>query len=237
MQEYVGLSSGHMEFLIQALDGEPSNFSPPDIPALPASTSPECVREAEDFLRRLVLPPFDPRRQWPPGKSIDPEHRAQPGRVLCVWGDSGWGSLVRQGKYRDNRFSNELVGACAALVREWRPDPFPQWVTTVPSLRRPDLVPDFARRLAHALRLPFRAALAKKEFRPEQKKMENSDKQARNVLGSLAVDKDAILPGPVLLVDDMVDSRWTFTVVTWELRRRGVGKVWPLALAQAGGRR
>ena len=235
MQEYVGLSSGHMEFLIRALDGEPGNFLPPEVPPLPASTNPACVREAETFLRRLILPPFDPRKQWPPGKSIDVEHRAQSGRALCVWGDSGWGSLVRQGKYRDNRFPDQLVNACAALVQEWRPDPFPQWVTAVPSLRRPELVPDFARRLAHVLGLPFREALTKKEPRPEQNTMENSDKQARNVLGSLAVDKGAILPGPVLLVDDMVDSRWTFTVVAWELRRRGVGKVWPLALAQSGG--
>lgn len=111
MQEYVGLSSGHMEFLIRALDGKPGNFSPPAMPPLPASTNPACVREAEAFLRRLILPPFDPRKQWPPGKSIDVEHRAQPGRALCVWGDSGWGSLVRQGKYRDNRFSEELVNA------------------------------------------------------------------------------------------------------------------------------
>ena len=234
MQEYVGLSSGHMEFLIRVLDGEQGNFSPPDISALPASTSPECVREAEAFLRGSNLR-IEPRRQWPPGKSIDAEHRAQPGRALCVWKDSGWGNLVFRGKYQDNRFSDELVNDCVDLVREWRPDPFPQWVTAVPSLRRPVLVPDFARRLADALGLPFRAALTKKESRPEQKTMENSDKQARNVLGSLAVDKDAILSSPVLLVDDMVDSRWTFTVVAWELRRRGSGEVWPLALAVTGG--
>ena len=235
MQEYVGLSSGHMEFLIRALDGDPGNFSPPDIPALPDSANLAYVREAVAFLHGSILPPIEPRRRWPPGKVIDPEHRAEPGRALCVWGDSGWGILVRQGKYQDNQFSDQLVNACAALVREWRPDPFPKWVTAIPSLRRPDLVPKFARRLAQVLGLPFREALGKKESRPEQKTMENSDKQARNVLGSLAVDKGAILPGPVLLVDDMVDSRWTFTIVAWELRRRGVGKVWPLVLAQAGG--
>ena len=235
MQEYVGLPSGHMEFLIRALDGDPGSVSPPATArALPASTDPASVREAIAFLRGSSLR-IEPRRQWPPGKSIDVGHRAQPGRALCVWGDSGWGSLVRQGKYRDDRFSGELAGACVALVREWQPAPFPEWVTAVPSSRRPELVPDFARRLADALRLPFSEALAKKESRPEQKTMENSDKQARNVLGSLTVNEGAILPGPVLLVDDMVDSRWTFTVVAWELRRRGVGEVWPLALAMAGG--
>ncbi len=37
--------------------------------------------------------------------------------------------------------------------------------------------------------------------------------------------------GPVLLVDDMVDSRWTLTVAAWLLRSKGSGEVWPLALA------
>ena len=97
-------------------------------------------------------------------------------------------------------------------------------------------MPDFARRLAAALDLPFSDVLKKERSRPEQKTMENSDRQARNVAGSLAVAEEAMLPGPVLLVDDVVDSRWTLTVAAWELRRRGCGPVWPLALANAGGR-
>ena len=96
-------------------------------------------------------------------------------------------------------------------------------------------MPDFARRLADALDLPFSNVLRKTGARPEQKTMENSDRQARNVVGSLAVAEDAVLTGPVLLVDDVVDSRWTFTVAAWELRRRGCGPVWPLALSHAGG--
>ena len=235
MQEYVRLFSGHMAFLIQALAGDPWGIPPPPLPPLPDTCSPEMVAEAVAFLRRSSLP-VEPRRQWPPGKRIDPEHRAQPGRVLCVWNDAGWGQSVSRGKLQDGRFSNELVGACAALVREWRPDPPPAWVAAVPSLRHPDLVPDFARRLADALDLPFSVVLTKTGSRPEQKTMENSDRQARNVVGSLAVAEDAILTGPVLLVDDVVDSRWTFTVAAWELRRRGCGPVWPLALVNAGGR-
>ena len=235
MQEYVRLSSGHMAFLIQALDGDPRGIPPPPLPPLPDTCSPEMVAEAVAFLRRSSLP-VEPRRQWPPGKRIDPEHRAQPGRVLCVWNDAGWGQSVSRGKLQDERFSNELVSACAALLREWRPDPPPAWVAAVPSLRHPHLVPDFARRLADALDLPFSDVLKKTGSRPEQKTMENSDRQARNVVGSLAVAEDAILTGPVLLVDDVVDSKWTFTVAAWELRRRGCGPVWPLALANAGGR-
>ena len=234
MQEYVRLSSGHMEFLIRSLDGTPGDLVRPALPDLAASTDPSRVREAVAFLRRASLD-IQPRKQWPPGKAIAPHHRAQPGKALCVWGDAGWGNAVRLGKYRDNRFSDELVDACAALVREWSPAPSPMWVTSVPSYRRPELVPRFARRLAAALCLPYREALARTEQRPEQKTMENSDQQARNVVDSLAVNQDEVLPGAVLLVDDMVDSRWTFTVAAWELRRHGSAQVWPLALADAGG--
>ena len=78
-------------------------------------------------------------------------------------GDAGWGGLVRQGKYRDRRFADDLMEACVRLVREWNPQPAPAWVTCIPSIRHPNLVPDFARRLAAALNLPFYASLEKTE--------------------------------------------------------------------------
>ena len=234
IQEYIGLSSGHMEYLVQALDGEPRSYSSPHLPDLPTTAAPQRVGEAVAFLRGKSLI-IEPRRAWPSGKPINGDHRAEPGRALSTWADDGWGDLIREGKYVDNRFSDSLVDACVSLVRRWRPDPFPEWITAVPSYRHPDLVPDFARRLAAALGLPFRGTMAKIEDRPEQKTMENSDKQARNILGSVTVDETNILKCPVLLVDDIVDSRWTFTVLTWELRRRGCDAVWPLALADAGG--
>ena len=61
--------------------------------------------------------------------------------------------------------------------------------------------------------------------------MANGTQQARNVDGSLAVSQDPLPGGPVLLVDDMVDSRWTLTVAAWLLRSHGSGEAWPLALA------
>ena len=124
--------------------------------------------------------------------------------------------------------------ACARLVREWNPQPAPGWVTSIPSLRHPDLVPDFARRLAAALSLPFEVVLEKTDDRPEQKTMANSTQKARNIDGSLAVRAKALPTAPVLLVDDMVDSRWTLTVAAWLLRSSGSGEVLPLALALTG---
>ena len=240
MQEYVALESGHMAFLIRALDGEPGASQPPPLPPLPTTASDALVREATAFLRRTSLP-IEPRRQWPAGGMprfglkgrIAPDHQAEAGKALCVWGDAGWGGLVRQGKYRDGRFADDLIVACEKLVRAWQPDPAPAWVTCIPSLRHADLVPDFARRLAQALGLPFHAVLEKTAERPEQKTMANSTQQARNLDGALAI-RQPVPKGPVLLVDDMVDSRWTLTVAAWCLRSHGSGPVWPLALALTG---
>lgn len=241
MQEYVDLATGHMDYLIRALDGDPDGQPAPALPNLPAASTPDLVAAAIAFLRRTSLP-IDPRRQWPPGGlpiygvrgNIAPAHRAQEGRALCVWGDAGWGGLVRQGKYQDKRFSDELVEACVGLYREWNPTPAPTWVTCIPSRRHPELVPDFARRLAGQFGLPFRAALRAARDRPEQKTMANSTQQARNVDGALALVEGPLPAGACLLVDDMVDSRWTLTVASWLLRTSVVGEVWPFALAQSG---
>lgn len=117
------------------------------------------------------------------------------------------------------------------MIRErWKPDPRPRWVTCIPSRNHPELVPDFARRLAHKLGLPFVGAVAKVRDNPPQKLQENSFHQCRNLDGVFEVT-DAARPEPVLLVDDMVDSRWTLTVVAALLRRAGSPAVHPLALA------
>lgn len=233
MQEYVALDSGHMEFLIRALDGNPENIQQPDLPPLPAEVKPETVHQVVDFLRRTSRP-INPRKRWANRRHIPETQQAQIGRALCYWGDAGWGELVRSGKYRDGRFADELISASAQLIREWHPQPAPTWVACIPSRKHPGLVPDFAQRLAKALDLPFQAALVKTQDRPPQKEMANSVQQARNVEGSLSVLGDSVMPGPVLLVDDMVDSRWTFTVAAPLLRAAGCRAVFPYALADTG---
>jgi ATP-dependent DNA helicase RecQ len=242
MQQYVQLPFGsHMAFLITELDGDPGAVGPPALPPLPTRVDPVLTREAVTFLRRTDLA-IEPRLRWPPdglprydvAGAIGSDLRPEPGKALCIWGDAGWGSIVRHGKYRDGRFSDDLVGACLTMIDGWSPNPAPAWVTCIPSLRHPDLVPDFSRRLAAALGLPFRAVLMMTDDRPEQKTMANSTQQALNLDGSVALNGLPVPASPVLLVDDIVDSRWTITVAAWLLRQSGSGKVWPLALSQAG---
>lgn len=148
-----------------------------------------------------------------------------------MWNDAGWGRLVARGKLEDEHLDDELVAACKALIENWAPEPEPAWVTAVPSSRHPELVPNFAARLAEALGLPYALAVTKVGETREQNRMANSRQQYLNVEGAFAVDRAALHPGPVLLIDDTVDSKWTLTAAGRTLRRARVPAVHPLALA------
>lgn len=114
----------------------------------------------------------------------------------------------------------------------WAPSPPPTWVTCIPSSSSGSgAVEDFARRLAERVGLPFVAALARDRETAPQREMENSAQQCRNVWGAFLVS-DAPT-GPVLLVDDTVDSRWTLTVAGFALREAGVDAVAPLVLSRS----
>lgn len=119
------------------------------------------------------------------------------------------------------------------MIRDrWDPEPWPEWVTCVPSNRHPSLVPEFASRLAAALSLPFVPAVAKLRENAPQKAQQNRFHQCHNLDGAFVVE-GGVREGGVLLVDDVVDSRWTLTVVAALLRQAGCSAVWPFALATA----
>ena len=136
----------------------------------------------------------------------------------------------------DGSFDDRLVEALAELIEEWAPEPAPAWVTAVPSLRHPDLVADFAERLAARLGLPYRPVVTKIEERPAQKQQNNAAHQQRNIERRVRRATTCYPMAPVLLVDDVVDSAWTMTEVGRLLRRAGVSLVYPVALASSAGR-
>ncbi len=158
--------------------------------------------------------------------------RAQEGRVLSRWGDAGWGRTVADNKHT-GRFSDELVEAMAEMIQQrWHPHPAPQWVCYVPSRKHPELVSDFARRLAARLGLPFVDAVSKVKNNQPQNSQQNRFHQCRNLDGAFAINPP--LPNaPVLLVDDVVGSGWTLTVIAALLQQAGSGMVYPVALASS----
>ncbi|MBC7906659.1 MAG: RecQ family ATP-dependent DNA helicase [Rhodospirillaceae bacterium] len=245
MKEYVRTPNCRMRFLVNELDdhtaadcGHCASCRGDNL--LDMSVNPRTVQDAVRWVRGNGFEILDPKKLWP---SCDPfpeygwagkiRTPLESGRALSVWGDPGWAKLVKDGK-EDGRFDDELVNACAEFISErWRPGPPPTWVTCIPSLRRPELVSDFARRLADKLGLTFSAAVTKIKVTPQQKTMQNSWHQARNLDGAFEVVENAVLEGPVLLVDDIADSAWSLTVCGVLLREAGVEAVHPLVLALA----
>jgi ATP-dependent DNA helicase RecQ len=211
-------------------------------PLIATTFSEQRAIEAVYFLKQQSTQVIEPRKQWPTseglvqqgwkGKNIPLNLRAEQGRVLCVWDDAGWGEWVKHGKLQNGRFDDVLVTAAAELIQQrWRPNPAPRWVTCVPSLTRPTLVADFAQRLATALNLPFAPIIRKVCPTHPQKDMQNSYQQAHNLVNAFAVEHCEWMPLPVLLVDDIVDSRWTLTIIAALLREAGSGPVLPFTLA------
>jgi ATP-dependent DNA helicase RecQ len=193
------------------------------------STSTHLIAAAEAFLRNRPLM-IEPKKQ-----GIPVGERNQQGRTLAHWGDSGWGPLVQQGR-RDGHFADELVGALVEMITEWAPSPAPTWVAAVPSDRTGALVPSLAQRVAETLVIPYVPLVERAEHRPPQVEMQNSPHQAANVAGAFTLGEPP-LGGPVLLIDDLVDSGWTLNEIGRMMSRSGSGPVFPIVLALALGRR
>lgn len=246
MHEYMEHSGCLMEFLAYALD---------DVEAHPCGVCANCqkrgfsahspskvVAEAVSFLKKEELV-IEPRKMWQAGlfpdqkMTIAAEHRLEPGRALSFYGDAGWGRQVKVGKYVDVCFNDDLLTATLELIRDrWKPNPFPQWVTAIPSPRHPRLVREFAARLAVKLGLPFLPALICAEVKPEQKTLNNSSLQAQNAKEMLGVEREHVRSGPVLLIDDTIDSGWMMTIAGWLLRTHGCERVYPFVLARSSPR-
>lgn len=243
MQDYMQTSDCLMQFLSKQLDDpnpavcyncsncrKAAHFN--------KEYSSDTAKAALEFLKRCDVE-VEPRKRWPVNAfegydfsgNISNKLMSQEGRCLCIWGDPVLGQLVKQGKQQTGQFHDDLIDASVDIIKRWKPYPFPEWVTCIPSHRHTSLVSDFAQKLAKKLNLDFSECICKIKDNLPQKQMQNSYHQARNLDGAFDIIKEKVYNGPVLLVDDMVDSRWTFTVTAALLRQNGSGPVWPFALA------
>ncbi len=204
---------------------------------LPSAVSREYIHIAEEYINGLIIP-IEPRKMWE-NSSVTKRSKIafqnQPGLCLSKYGDAGYGELVRQGKYsKDKRFCDELVGKCTQLLKPFMAEHHLHHICCVPSLRS-ELVKDFAKRLAASLGVSYVELLEKTDAR-QQKTMENSAFQCTNAYTSFSVRENVSIPKDILLVDDMVDSRWTLTVCGYRLMEAGAENVFPFALADSSNR-
>ncbi len=204
-------------------------------PEFPEHSGNACLELAQAYLERLILS-IEPRKQFPSkdftGSCKIPILNCE-GICLSKYGDPGYGMLVKRGKYgTPPGFCEELIGKSANVLRDVLDAHGIMAVTCVPSLRS-QIVQVFAKQLADRLGLPF-VMLLKKNGTRQQKDMENSYYQCRNAWEafSLLLDIDSV-PERILLVDDIVDSRWTMTVCGYLLTQAGCKLVFPFALADS----
>lgn len=249
MIEYEQTSACRMEFLQRSLD---------DDSAQPCGRCDNCAgawfaeaiaTEATDAataaLDRVGVP-IEPRRQWPTGADrlgvavkgrIAADEQAAEGRALGRLTDLGWGGQLRAlfaAGAADAPVPQNVLAACVRVLADWGWEERPVAVVAMPSRTKPQLVDSLARGLADIGRLPYLGALDLVDGGPSGQPGGNSAFRVANVWGRFAAAGIDVPAGPVLLVDDRVDSGWTLTVAARELRRAGAGAVLPFALALRG---
>jgi ATP-dependent DNA helicase RecQ len=224
----------------------------------PQQVAQAAVTAASD---RLLRPGVEitPRRMWPSGLAalgidvsgkIGPELSAEPGRALGRLTDLGWGprlrALLGNGEAGDSSpdgpVPDDLIAAVVKVLAAWDWAQRPAGVVTLPSRTRPGLVESLGRRIAEIGRIPCLGGLAYTgaagAARPARQY--NSAQRLAVVWRELTVP-DALrgevagLGGPVLLVDDRVESGWTMTVAAKLAREAGAPAVLPFALAVTAG--
>lgn len=248
MVTYERTSECRMAFLQRTLDDESAAdcgrcdtcagvWFPTDVPD-------RVIRSAEDRLAQVGVA-VDPRTMWPTGMDrlgvplkgrIGPDVQAEPGRVIGRMSDLGWGSRLRQLLRQDAPVPAEVMDAVVRTLAAWRWVRRPTGVVAIPSRARPELVGSLAEGIAGIGRLPLLGTLDLVDGGPTGEPGGNSAFRLAGVYGRFAVGPDlrerlAGHDGPVLLVDDVVDSRWTLTEATRTLREAGADSVLPFALA------
>ncbi|MER6510384.1 RecQ family ATP-dependent DNA helicase [Nonomuraea sp. NPDC001636] len=205
--------------------------------------SPEIAAQAVETARERLSRPgveIEARRQWPTGLAdlsgrIKPELGAEPGRALGRLTDIGWGNRLRELLAgADGPMADDMFKAVVQVLSAWDWQQRPVAVVNVPSATRPQLVRGFAERLAQVGRLTYLGELGYRAGSPGRQF--NSAKRVQAIRGTLAMPKDlgaaiAQCGGPVLLIDDRVDTGWTMTLAAALIRHAGAPAVLPLALA------
>jgi ATP-dependent DNA helicase RecQ len=214
----------------------------------PMQVSGTARRAAVERLQRAGVE-VAPRMQWPSGMDrlgvgvrgrIPADEQVTEGRVVARLTDLGWGNRLREllaDAAPDAPASPSLLQACIETLRQWDWARRPAAVAAVPTRRRPRLVASVARQLAEVGHLVWLGPLALAGDGPRAGAGGNSAFRLAGVWDAFVVPDPmhaalrALGDAPVLLVDDLIDSRWTMSVAGRALRLAGAAEVIPFALA------
>jgi ATP-dependent DNA helicase RecQ len=241
MLAYAGLDECRLRFVRESLDdAEAADCGRCDRclgsePPVPPSS--ELVEEARRHLAGADVE-VEPRKQWPSGLDepkgrIKPDRQARRGRALSRLGDGALGAQVDallDGSSRE--LSPAILRGLIDVLRRWDWEQRPTWVCPMPSRSNQQLIDVVADTISKSGKMPVVLALVRvDDGGGAQADQSNSAHQVANVWGRLAIDPAVDIPdGPVLLIDDQIQSGWTMTIAAALLAEAGVDSVLPLAL-------
>ncbi|WP_372341749.1 ATP-dependent DNA helicase RecQ [Nocardia sp. CC216A] len=196
--------------------------------------------QVAEIRARLDRPGIDlaPRKQWPTGMakleislSGKISDGAETGRVLGRLSDLGWGQRLRALlDAPDGPVPDEVFRACTVVLREWDWARRPTAVMALESPTHPILAASLAARLAEIGRLRDLGVL---HLRPDLPPVSavNSAHRVAALHNAWETPDLTSVDGPILLVDTLTDTGWTFTMAARALRAAGADAVLPFALA------
>ena len=178
-------------------------------------------------LRALLDSPGDPRASGPEDPPPDSP----------IPDDQDAGTPLPQGA--DGPIPDDVVSALVQVLAAWDWEQRPAGVITLPSRTRPRLIASLGERIAEIGRLPLLGSLEYAGNGPGPRQF-NSPQRLQAIWRELRVPGPlagavASLGGPVLVIDDRIDSGWTMTVAARLLREAGAPGVLPLVLAVTAG--
>jgi len=216
----------------------------------------EVPQTGADAARQRLLRPgveVEPRRMWPPGMKdlgisgasgkIPADRTAEPGRALGRLTDLGWGTTLRvllADEAPDEPATDQLTDAVVKVLAAWDWSQRPAGIVTMPSRTRPVLIASLGQRIAQLGRLPYLGSLGYASPGGPGPRRHNSAQRLRSLWQVLTVPDDlrealSQSGGPLLLIDDRIETGWTMTVAASQLREAGAPAVLPLALAVTTG--
>jgi ATP-dependent DNA helicase RecQ len=248
MLEYQRTTMCRMEFLRRQLD-DPAVTPESGVGIAPCGHCDNCTGEHREVVvdgdsltrtrERLERPGIDlpPRKQWPTGmRSLGIELSGkivdgpETGRVLGRLADLGWGRRLRELLDGDKPIPDETVQACVQVLAAWTWEERPVAVLALESPGHDQLVESLAARLGQVGRLADLGVMRRRPGLPEVSAA-NSAYRVAGLIDSWDVPDLSAVEGPILLVDALTDTGWTFTLAARALRQAGASAVLPFALA------
>lgn len=244
MKEFLSLKSCYMEYISLALDdpyyhecGKCNNCEPFHTVDI---INKEELNQVIDFVesQNMII---EPRKQFPFSYhqqfKLNEEMQYEPGRILCEYNGPILGWMIAEDKYKTGYVRDELISASLDLLRSWNELPKEDLcVCYVPSATGSVLVKTFAEKIANKLNVKCHTIITKSQNAKKQKSLQNSVLQFENAMEAYEVISTEGLTNNILLIDDIVDSRWTLAAITYKLKLKKSCKVYPFTIADSSGK-